>query len=444
MTRWDAFVATCDFLRAGLLGGKRPSRTDIAWELIIEVASFHYVAPALAWCLRDETMPADVVEYFSSVAALNRQRNERMLAGVARVAALLNRIGIEPILLKGCAMLAAGVYPDPSLRLMGDADVLIPREQAAEAISVLTRAGFATKTSDVIVPPGHHHLQPLHDPETGLGVELHTDVLSTEPDAVIATGWFCIDARPLTFHGYRVRIPAPTANAGHCIFHSQIFHSLHAQKKLQLRHLLDLALLRARHEGAIDWPMLDRRFAAAGFGEALATYLHFGEVFFGQPASPMSHAPAAGALAELRRVQSRDSFQVQIEGLKELVDAKQNELSRTIVTRDHWRVENEQLKAQRADLEAKHAALEAEVKQLRAARAEVEEDRAALQVETEQLRTIRVDLEEKHTALQAKLAIVTQARATLEQDHAHVLASRSWRWTKLLRALLAVFRSWTQ
>ncbi|MGB9364810.1 MAG: nucleotidyltransferase family protein [Xanthobacteraceae bacterium] len=444
MTRWDAFTATCGLLRAGLLGGERPARADIAWELMIEVASFHYVAPALAWCLRDEPMPDDVGEYFSSVAALNGQRNERMLAGAARVAALLNGIGIEPVLLKGCAMLAEGLYPDPSLRLMGDADILIPRERAAEAVAVLTGAGFATKASDVVVPPAHHHLQPLHDPETGLGVELHTDVMSRESDAVIATDWFCTDARLLTLRGHRVRVPAPTPNAGHCIFHSQIFHSLHARKTLQLRSLLDLALLRARHDAAIDWAVLDRRFAAAGFGEALATYLHFADALFGQPAPALSHAPAPGALAELSRLQSRDSFHTQIENLQRLVDGLQSELSSTMAARDRQQAETEGLRTSRLDLEAKYTALQAETERLRTTQVEMQAKHAMLLAETKQLRAAQADREAKHAALQAELAAATQARERLERDRADVLASRSWRWTTPLRALVAASRRWTQ
>ena len=379
MTRWEAFTETCGFLRAGLLGGAHPSARDVAWELMIEVASFHFVAPALAWCLRGGPMPAEVGEYFSSVQALNRQRNDRMLAGLARVVSLLNKAGIEPILLKGCAMLAEEFYPDASLRLMGDADILIPRERAAAAAAALVDAGFAAKPSDVIVPPDHHHLQPVRDPETGLAVELHTDVMSSSPDAVIATEWFITDARGMTFRGHRVRIPAPTQNAGHCIFHSQIFHGLHVRKRIQLRSLLDLVLLRARHEAVIDWAVLDRRFGQAGFGEALATYLHFAEVLFGQPAPVLSHTAAPDALAELCRVQSRDSFQVQIENLQSLADTLQSALSRTMVERDQ---------------------------------------------------------------LQDEVTAVTRANAKLEQHHAGVLGSRSWRWTMPLRMLMAASRRW--
>jgi Uncharacterised nucleotidyltransferase len=440
VTRWDALTATCGFLRAGLLDGQRPPRTDITWELMIEVASFHYVAPALAWCLRDQPMPDDVGEYFSSVLALNRQRNERMLAGVARVAALLNGIGIEPVLLKGCAMLAEGLYPDASLRLMGDADILIPRERAAEAVAALIGAGFATNASEVIVPPGHHHLQPLHDQETGLGVELHTDVMSSAPDAVIGTGWFCTNARALEFRGHRVRVPKPTPNAGHCIFHSQIFHSLHARKKIHLRHLLDLALLRARHEAAIDWSALDSRFAAAGLGEVLAAYLHFAEALFGQSVPGLSHTPPPDALAQLRHVESRDSFQVQIENLKSLVDGLQSELSRTMTARDWLQVETEGLRTSRLELEAKHSALRAETERLRVSQVGMQAKNAVLLAETEQLRTARASLEAQHAALQAELAAVTRARVMLDQNYATVLASRSWRWTKPLRALFAASR----
>ena len=391
MTRWDALVAICGSLRAGLLGGERRSADNVRWDLAIEIASFHLVTPALAWCLRDEPMPEDVGEYFSSVAALNRQRNAQMLAGLDRVTAALNAVDIEPVLLKGCAILAEGLYPDPSLRMMGDADVLIPRERAADAVAALTRAGFATKTSDVLVPPGHHHLQMLHDPDSGLCLELHTDVVSTAPGAIVATDWFCEHARPLTFRNQRVRIAEPTRNAAHGIFHSQLFHGLLSRNKIHLRYLLDLALIRARHAAAIDWAELDGRFCAAGFGEALATYLHFAEALFGQPMPKLTHAPRPGALAELRSVESRDSFHAQIEWLKECHDVLQTELSRVMLERDRLQVEAERSRAADA-------------------------------------------------ALQAELDTVSRTHGDLERERARMLTSRSWRWTRPLRTLVAALR----
>lgn len=413
MTRWEAFTTICSYLRAGLLGGKRAPERDIVWELIIEVASFHLVTPALGGCLGTAAdVPPDVRNYFEAAAALNDRRNEGVLSGLARIAGILNTIDIEPLLLKGAAHLVEGTYPEPSMRILGDVDILIPASRSVDAVAALKAARYSTKPSDVVPPPAHHHLPMLHDPENDLGVELHTDVLSRSPDAVISTAWFREMARPVVFRNQRVLLPEPTRNAGHTIFHSEIFHGLYALNKIQLRHLLDLALIRARHEGAIDWIELDHRFSAAGFGEVLSTYLCFAEELLGQPAPKLSHSPRKDAMAELRGTESRNGFQFQIEFLKKACDTLQTALSLTIAERDRLQSEAERLSASCTVLEADRNALQAAV----AARAQT----------------------------QIELDNVTRAREELERELTRIQKSRSWRLTGPLRVIAGASRRWLQ
>lgn len=344
MTRWDALTAICSYLRGGLLGEERKPEGEIIWELMIEVASFHLVTPALARCIgSDANIHPEVRDYFEAAAALNGKRNEVMLSGLARVAALLNAVDIEPILLKGAAHVVDGTYPDPALRILGDIDILIPASRAADAVRAMRAAGYATKAADVVPPPKHHHLPMLHEAGTDVGVELHTDVIDPYPDHTISTTWFCEATRPISFRNQRVRLPEPTRNSAHTIFHSELFHEQYGRNKIHLRHLLDLALIRGRHEGAIDWSEVDRRFSAAGHGEVLATYLDFARELFGQPAPKLSHAPRPDAVVKLREMESRDSFQVQIEHLKSVCDRLQTDLSRMTVSRDHFQSEAERL-----------------------------------------------------------------------------------------------------
>ena len=308
MTRWEAYTTVCSYLRAGLLVGTYKREAEVAWELIIEVASFHYATATLAACFDpDIDVPSDVRNYFESALALNKKRNEQILSSLARVAGLLNAIDIEPVLLKGAALLVEGIYPQPSMRILGDIDILIPKNRSAEACAALKAVGYDTKWS-AVSPPTHHHLPMLLDPETGTGVELHTDVISRSADAVIATDWFCEMVRPVLFRGQRMRLPEPTRNVGHIIFHSEIFHDLYNLNKVQLRHVVDLVLLRARHEKAIDWDELDRRFSAAGSGEPLATYLHLAGELLGQAAPRLRHAPRRDAMTALCSTESRDGF----------------------------------------------------------------------------------------------------------------------------------------
>jgi Uncharacterised nucleotidyltransferase len=383
MTRWEAFETVCAYLRAGLLGGAPVLPAEVTWELIVEVASFHYATTTLATCIKPTgDVPGDVRDYFESALALNEKRNEQMLSTLARVAGLLNAIDIEPLLLKGSALLVEGIYPQPSMRIMGDIDILIPGDRATEACDALKAAGFDTKWS-AVSPPTHHHLPMLLDPITGTGVELHTDVISRDTDAVIATDWFCEMARPATFRGQRVRLPEPTRNAGHIIFHGEIFHELYALNKVQLRHVIDLALLRACHETAIDWDELDRRFSAAGAGEVLATYLHLISELLGLAAPRLSHAPRRDALAELRNTESRDGFHFQIERLQVTCDRLlthssflQSELDNARSARDGFRDEIERMQSARDSLSTHSSLLQSELEHARSALAAISTSRS--------------------------------------------------------------------
>ena len=85
-------------------------------------------------------------------------------------------------------------------------------------------------------------------------------------------------------------------------------HLNYQSSRLQLRQLLDLAMIRARYESTIDWTELDHRFCSVGMGQVLATYLEFAKVLLGQPTPQLSHVPRAGALADFRRMMDRRPY----------------------------------------------------------------------------------------------------------------------------------------
>jgi hypothetical protein len=155
--RSQALDAVCGYLRSGLLGAHplEPHPWP-EWESLIEVSRSHYVAPALAWCLRGDALPpADVRRHFDAVLMLNGKRNEKLLNGLARVAAALNAIDVEPILLKGAAHLVEGLYPAPCLRVVGDLDLLVAENRLESGAEALQRIGF--KAGGPPLPENHHH-----------------------------------------------------------------------------------------------------------------------------------------------------------------------------------------------------------------------------------------------------------------------------------------------
>jgi hypothetical protein len=98
-----------------------------------------------------------------------------------------------------------------------------------------------------------------------------------------------------------------------------------------------------------------RRFSAAGFGELLATYLHFADELLGQPAPKLSHAPRSDAMAKLRSTESRDGFHFQIEALQSKCDNLQTQLSLHLAARDHLKSQAERLDTKGPDDGAREA-----------------------------------------------------------------------------------------
>ncbi len=295
MKRSRAFNAVCGHLRAGLLGARSPGwHPWLEWESLVEVSRSHYVSPALAWCLRNKSsLPAELRGYCEAVLMLNGKRNEKLLKGLARVAAVLNAIDIEPVLLKGAAHLVECIYPAPSIRTVGDLDVLVPEDRVKCAAEALKKIGF--KVGGPEQPENHHHWPMLFDPETGAAVELHMGALHRRSEHIIPAAEFHKNTRPLAFRGCQLRLPDATRTIGHNIVHDPLDHDGHLRQRVELRQLLDLAMIRIKHETAIDWTELDRRFSAAGVGHVLVANLKVAESLFGLrvPRIPLSKRQCA-------------------------------------------------------------------------------------------------------------------------------------------------------
>jgi hypothetical protein len=72
-----------------------------------------------------------------------RQSRERLAQAVS-LAETLRSAGIEPVFLKGTALVARH-YPDPGLRGVGDVDFMVPRESVPAAAEALTQAGWSSE-----------------------------------------------------------------------------------------------------------------------------------------------------------------------------------------------------------------------------------------------------------------------------------------------------------
>lgn len=292
MTRWEVFREVCARLRVGLLQpAMSPAPSAVNWESMIAASSRHNVTPALAYCCRNEQgAPDDVREYLAAVLHLNTRRNGWLLDALERAVRALAVIGVEPVLLKGSAALVEELYPALGARVLGDLDLLIPEDRARDASRALEGIGFRRATTGDRGAP-RHHLAPLIDAATEASVELHTAVVLPEFVEILPAAAFGADAIPTLFRGLRVRLPSVTGRVAHNIAHTALSDRLYDDNDIELRQLLDLVMIRARHENEIDWGELARGFVAARHGRVLSTSLQHAVELFGVPVPRVGQLP---------------------------------------------------------------------------------------------------------------------------------------------------------
>ena len=122
----------------------------VDWDEVVKLSTAHFVFPALYCNLKRASflsyLPKDLVEYMKYITALNRERNEKIIAQAKELNTLLLEHHITPIFLKGTGNLLEGLYEDIAERMVGDIDFLFSKEDYPKATEfIITRGYFSTE-----------------------------------------------------------------------------------------------------------------------------------------------------------------------------------------------------------------------------------------------------------------------------------------------------------
>jgi hypothetical protein len=218
-------------------------------------------------------LPPGINSFFVRLAAHQRQRNKRIRVAIVEVGRILNGIGVVPLHLKGGAHLLADLYPDPAMRQMADLDILVPSNYLDESVRALTKDGLVP-LSNHQHPRAHHHA-PLVRDDLVVPIELHHDVLACPYGTFLTSSEMDASSLHVTKHGVRIALPSATHAVMHNIAHAQLNDHDSVYGRLDLRGLLDLALLSTVHAKAIDWDEVYRRFINGRYRASLAYHLHW-------------------------------------------------------------------------------------------------------------------------------------------------------------------------
>jgi len=272
--RLQAFDVLVRILSEGLQGGEASDQLcttmrarNLDWERLVAIASVQFVLPATAAAVRElgalRVLDDELATFLDAVYAANMERNIELRAELAGAVKVLNRAGIEPVLLKGAIRLLDGLYPADAWRMLRDLDLLVPKAALAEAARALQEAGYAPVEEGAF------------QREMGVcQIDLHEELFPGSRQMRLLQAVNVLHAsRLLAFGDATVRIPSVEHQLVHLIGHCQLRHPGHAIGRICLRDRLEAAaLLYSAHE-AVDWQAVWRRFVEAGYRRPLLSFL---------------------------------------------------------------------------------------------------------------------------------------------------------------------------
>ncbi|WP_423601900.1 nucleotidyltransferase domain-containing protein [Sphingomonas sp. MS122] len=272
------------------LVGEAPQDAD--WLKLLTTANQALVTGVLAARIGDGP-PEEVQAFLEVIHRRALERNARLKTQLEEATTSLNAAGIQPVLLKGTALLnTAG--PDYGARILSDLDIMVPARSMASARQNLEAIGYRIyRHEDSPLVP----LNLYREQDVGM-VDLHCRTKSRYPGFDFED--LVRDCVEVTLGGARAWLPSPTSQALILILHDQLQERDYWRGLIDLRHLLDIAEL-ARTPVGIDWARLAAHFPRGYPRNALDVQLATLELLFGVP-MPQPHRPGWTRFQLQRRI----------------------------------------------------------------------------------------------------------------------------------------------
>lgn len=236
-------------------------RRPLDWDYVIETSVRHAIAPLVSHALHQVGAREDIGSFVPTAARANLDdlyrrsdtRNRVMLEALAEILDALGAAGVPVMALKD-VQLVLDAYPDRALRPMGDLDLLIRKDDYAEAARCLRAVGFERRPPvDMPYTRRYASGQGFWRERDAVWLDLQWGVAQREWD-LGEEGRFTygVDrmwqtARPLSFDGRDLLGPSPDEMLFHLCLH------LEGHEYSELILFTDIVEL-LRHVGAaLDW-----------------------------------------------------------------------------------------------------------------------------------------------------------------------------------------------
>ena len=203
----------------------------IQWESLLSLAARERAIVPLSHklqSLRSPSVPAEVRSRLDRFAMISEFQLVSLHERLGRILALLSSRGIDALLLKG-AGLAYSAYARPTDRPMGDIDLLVAPERAAEAWELVLTDGWVRRR-DISLERSyedHQHLPPLEDADgMQMGLELHTALFTHQAPFRLPASQIWDGARRIPIGAQSALVPSVEDQLLHASLHFAWSHEL--------------------------------------------------------------------------------------------------------------------------------------------------------------------------------------------------------------------------
>lgn len=251
---------------------------------VVAVALNHGVGPMLLWALERQGVDTSDPVWNPLIAATRQTAIQYMLAASSQkqVDAALAQAGIPAIWFKGVD-LARTVYAKPSLRPMGDIDLLVPYELRQPALAVVEALGYKLEEAELFEGAHDliHHYHLRGNIAAAVRVELHFRLLGYS-DRLLPLeqlDWFWQHTRLWTGGDVSYTFLQPEAHLLYLCAHTVLQHG---EADFRLLRYFDLHQLLA-HSPAFDWDVVVDQAVVLGWTYAVERALSLTQHFFATP-----------------------------------------------------------------------------------------------------------------------------------------------------------------
>ena len=190
-------------------------------------------------------------EYAANVVATSRMSSQlRACIGA------LNRVGVEPLVLKGALGLLEWVGDSRPARVMGDIDLLVSNDDFAAACSALRQIGYVIHVGS---GAAQRFEWSARHPDLSAEVDLHLALGSGAMERVLPVLAVLDRASRRQKEGLHYRAMSDADQLAHCVIHSQWNDKAHRTGSIPLRQLHNFAVLYHQISDPSAWSTAVRR-----------------------------------------------------------------------------------------------------------------------------------------------------------------------------------------